>query len=219
MIGVDPHKGSHTATMLDRDEVELRRIKVRAGGRHVAELLEWADGVRPRTWAIESAGGMGHLLAQQLVAAGETVVNVPATLASRVRVLASGQSTKSDPNDARSVAVAALRAPSLAPVRAADHTTRAGCWSSITTIWLVGATSCAAGCTPSSANWCLVASTAKWSSPQARSLLEGIEPDDVAAAERRRQAVELVAEIDRLDSQMRDSRTRITAASRAPRRR
>ena len=31
MIGVDPHKGSHTATMLDRGERELRRIKVRAG--------------------------------------------------------------------------------------------------------------------------------------------------------------------------------------------
>jgi hypothetical protein len=30
MIGIDPHKGSHTATMLDRDERELRRIKVRA---------------------------------------------------------------------------------------------------------------------------------------------------------------------------------------------
>jgi transposase len=123
MIGVDPHKGSHTATMLDRHEHELRQIKVRAGGRQVAELLEWVDGVRPRTWAVESAGGMGYLLAQQLVAAGETVFNVPATLASRVRVLASGQSTKSDPNDARSVAVAALRAPSLAPVQRADHTT------------------------------------------------------------------------------------------------
>ena len=123
MIGIDPHKGSHTATMLDRHEHEVQRIKVRAGGHQVAELLEWADGVKPRTWAIESAGGMGYLLAQQLVAAGETVVNVPATLASRVRVLASGQSTKSDPNDARSVAVAALRAPSLTPVRGADHTT------------------------------------------------------------------------------------------------
>ena len=40
---------------------------------------------------------MGYLLAQQLVAAGETVVDVPATLASRVRVLGSGQSTKTDP--------------------------------------------------------------------------------------------------------------------------
>ena len=46
---------------------------------------------------------------------------VPATLASRVRVLGTGQSTKTDPNDARSVAVAALRAPSLAVVRPADH--------------------------------------------------------------------------------------------------
>ena len=62
MIGVDPHKGSHTATMLDRAERELTRIKVRAGGRQVAELLEWADGYTPRTWAVECAGGMGYLL-------------------------------------------------------------------------------------------------------------------------------------------------------------
>ena len=32
MIGVDPRKGSHTATMLDRHEHEVRRITVRAGG-------------------------------------------------------------------------------------------------------------------------------------------------------------------------------------------
>jgi hypothetical protein len=38
---VDPHKGSHTATMLDRER-ELRRIKVPAGGGQLAELLEWA---------------------------------------------------------------------------------------------------------------------------------------------------------------------------------
>jgi hypothetical protein len=31
MIGVDPHKGSHTATMLDRGERELTRVTVRAG--------------------------------------------------------------------------------------------------------------------------------------------------------------------------------------------
>ena len=102
MIGVDPHKGSHTATMIDRGQRELRRITVRAGRRQVVELLEWADGVSPRTWAVECAGGMGYLLAQQLVAAGETVLDVPATLASRVRVLGTGQSTKTDPNDARS---------------------------------------------------------------------------------------------------------------------
>ena len=123
MIGVDPHKGSHTATMLDRAEHELTRITVRAGRRQVEQLLEWADGYTTRTWAVEAVGGMGYLLSQQLVAVGETVLDVPATLASRVRVLGTGQSTKSDPNDARSVAVAALHAPSLAVVRPADHVT------------------------------------------------------------------------------------------------
>jgi transposase len=47
---------------------------------------------------------------------------------------------------------------------------------------------------------------------QARSLLASVQPEDVAAVERHRQAVELVAEIDRLDGQMRDSRRRITTA-------
>ena len=62
----------------------------------------------------------GYLLAQQLVAAGETVLDVPAMLASRVRVLGTGQSTKTDPNEARSIALAALHAPALAVVRRAD---------------------------------------------------------------------------------------------------
>ena len=74
VIGVDPHRGSHTATMLDRGERELTRIKLRAGSRQVAELVEWANGYSERTWAVECAGGMGYLLSQQLVAAGETVV-------------------------------------------------------------------------------------------------------------------------------------------------
>ena len=38
MIGVDPHKRSHTATMLDGDERELRRITVRCGHRQLAEF-------------------------------------------------------------------------------------------------------------------------------------------------------------------------------------
>jgi transposase len=72
---------------------------------------------------VESAGGLGYLLAQQLLAAGETVVDIPATLASRVRLLGSGRSEKNDPNDTRSVAIAALRAPRLVAVRPEDHAT------------------------------------------------------------------------------------------------
>ena len=49
------------------------------------------------------------------------MLDVPATLAARVRVLGTGRSDKNDPNDARSVAIAALRAPALAEVRPEDH--------------------------------------------------------------------------------------------------
>jgi transposase len=47
------------------------------------------------------------------VAAGERVVDVPVKLAARVRLLDTGDTNKNDPNDARSVAVAALRSPDL----------------------------------------------------------------------------------------------------------
>jgi transposase len=212
MIGVDPHKGSHTATMLDRAERELTRIRVRAGRGQVDELLAWANGHAPRTWAVECAGGMGYLLSQQLVAAGETVLDVPATLASRVRVLGTGQSTKSDPNDARSVAVAALRAASLARVRPADHVTVCRSLAKRHTDvarWrtklccrlhaLVGEL------VPGGISKEVVVN-------QARSLLDDIQSDDVAATERHRQAVELLAEIEHLDVVRQDSRARIIAA-------
>ncbi len=60
-------------------------------------------------------------MSQQLVAAGEEVFDVPATLASRVRVLATGRSNKNDPNDALSIAVAALRSKDLRRVEPVGH--------------------------------------------------------------------------------------------------
>lgn len=121
MIGIDPHKGSHTAVVVDRDEMVVDEIRVRASAHQIGELREWASGYEERCWAVESARGMGYLVAQQLVAAGERVIDVPAMMASRVRLLGSGKSQKTDPNDARSVAIAALRHSGLAIVRADDH--------------------------------------------------------------------------------------------------
>jgi transposase len=122
VIGIDPHKASHTAVAIDRGEVELSSVRVRATRRQVDQLVEWAEPFEKRTWAIESAGGLGYLLAQQLVARGEEVFDVPPTLASRVRVLATTRSNKNDPNDALSVALAALRTPRLRAVEVANHT-------------------------------------------------------------------------------------------------
>jgi Transposase len=121
IIGVDPHKATHTAVAVDCDEVELARARVRATRNQVPQLLAWAEPLGERTWAIESAGGLGYLLSQQLVAAGETVLDVPSTLAARIRVLGSRRSDKNDPNDALSVAVAAMRTPELPAVVRADH--------------------------------------------------------------------------------------------------
>jgi transposase len=122
-IGIDPHKATHTAVAVDDHEAVLSELLVRADRDQVPNLVGWADGLDGdrRIWAIESAGGLGYLLSQQLLAVGETVIDVPAVLASRVRVLGSGKSDKSDPNDARSVAIAALRQVGLVPVRRENH--------------------------------------------------------------------------------------------------
>lgn len=117
MIGIDPRKATHTAVAVDGNEVVLGEFKVRASRVQAQRLREWAGGFEKREWAVESANGLGYLVAQQLVAAGETVFDVPPVLASRVRVLGSGRSQKNDPNDARSVAIAALRSDRLALVR------------------------------------------------------------------------------------------------------
>ena len=121
MIGVDPHKGSHTAVVIGRAERALGEVRVRASASQVQRLLAWAAAWPERTWAVEGAGGLGHLLAQQLVAAGERVLDVQPKLAARVRLLAAGDVNKNDPDDARSVAVAALRSAACLPVRADDH--------------------------------------------------------------------------------------------------
>jgi len=121
LIGIDPHKGSHTAVAIDRDETKLAELRLRSSKQQCVQLLEWATVFPQRRWAIESAGGLGYLLAQQLVAAGEDVVDVPPTLSSRVRVLGSGKAQKNDPNDALSTAIAALRGKQLRRVELDDH--------------------------------------------------------------------------------------------------
>ena len=123
-IGIDPHKATHTAVAINKTETVLGELTVPADRSQTKTLLDWAQNLDGdgRVWAVEAAGGLGFLLSQQLIAHGEHVVDVPPVLASRVRLLGSGKSDKNDPNDARSVAIAALRQPRLARVRREDHT-------------------------------------------------------------------------------------------------
>ena len=212
IIGVDPHKATHTAVAIDRAEVELARARIRATRNQVPQLLKWAEPLGKRTWAIESAGGLGYLLSQQLVAAGETVVDVPATLASRIRVLGTGRSDKNDPNDALSVAIAALRAPGLRDVAVADHAevlrllakrnidlgkqrTRVVCRLHNLIMEL----------SPGGIAKELNAS-------DAIALLEQVQPATPAEATRRDLALEVLADVQRLDEQLKASHRRIRTA-------
>jgi hypothetical protein len=67
IIGVDPHKGSQPRwpSAVTRRGSPRRRFERRAA--KWISLLEWATEFDDRTWAVESAGGLGYLLAQQLV--------------------------------------------------------------------------------------------------------------------------------------------------------
>ncbi len=78
---------------------------------------------------MEGAGGTGHLLAQQVVSAGVRVLVVQPKLGGRVRLLAAGDVNKNDPNDARSVAVAAPRSAGVRQVRPDDHSAVLKIWS------------------------------------------------------------------------------------------
>ncbi len=78
---------------------------------------------------MEGAAGLGHPLAQQLVAAGEQVLDVPPKLAARVRLLQAGDTSENDPNDAFSVAVAALRSTAQRPVLTDDHAAVLKVWA------------------------------------------------------------------------------------------
>jgi hypothetical protein len=94
MIGVDPHKGSHTAVAVSVTEEQLGKLRVRASDGQARQLTEWAASWPERTWAVEGASGLGHLLAQQLIAAGERVLDVQPKLGARVRLLAAAARTR-----------------------------------------------------------------------------------------------------------------------------
>lgn len=212
IIGVDPHKGSHTAVAIDGQETSLGKLKVGASRRQVGQLLEWAAGFEERTWAVESAGGLGYLLSQQLVAAGETVLDVPATLAARVRLLGTGKSNKNDPNDALSVAVAALRAPLLPTVAKADH-------QSVLRLLAkrnndLGRARNLVACRLHALLAELVPGgiTSEIRTSSAQALLATVDCSDVVTAARHDMAAELLDDLRRLDTQMKVSKRRISAA-------
>ena len=215
MIGVDPHKGSHTAVAIGAAEEVLGQVRVRASAAQARQLLAWSASWPQRAWAVEGAGGLGHLLSQQLVAAGEQVLDVPPKLAARVRLLASGNVNKNDPNDARSVAVAALRSAACLPVRAEDHAAVLKIWAKRhrdlsrarnQVVCRLHAVLC--DLVPGGVSKRITAG-------QAARILEQVQPLGAAGAARWVLAEQFLTDLRRIDAQRRDVKKKLAAAVRA----
>jgi transposase len=114
LLGVDPHKDTHTVVAVDHAGRQLDQTTVAARTLGHGQLLGWARRRWPddRVWAVEDCRHVTGRLERDLLAAGERVVRVPPRLMAGARqaVRALG---KSDPIDALAVARAALREPDL----------------------------------------------------------------------------------------------------------
>ena len=212
MIGVDPHKGSHTAVVVSASEEPLGELRVRACAAQAGELVAWAAAWPERTWAVEGAGGLGRLLAQQLVAAGQRVLDVQPKLACRVRLLQAGDTNKNDPNDALSVAVAALRSRACRQVTADDYPAVLKVWSKRHRD--LGRTRNQVACRLHAVLCDLVPGghSKEISAAQAAKILEQVTPSGAVARARAELAAEFLADLRRLDAQLRGTRKKLAAA-------
>ena len=215
MIGVDPHKGSHTAVVISAAEEPLGEIRVRASAGQAEKLVAWAAGWPDRTWAVEGAAGLGRLLAQQLVAAGEPVLDVQPKLASRVRLLQAGDTNKNDPNDALSVAVAALRSRICRQVTAEDYRAVLKVWSKRHRD--LSRLRNQVACRLHAVLCDLVpgGTSKQISAAQAARILGQITPSGAAGLARAELAAEFPGDMRRLDAQLRGTRKKLAAAVRS----
>jgi transposase len=215
MIGIDPHKASHTAVAIGAAEEPLDELRVRACAAQAERLLAWAVAWPERTWAIEGAGGLGHLLAQQLLAAGERVLDVQPKLGARVRLLAAGAVNKNDPSDARSVAIAALRSPSCRQVQPDDHAAVLKVWSKRHRD--LGRTRTQVACRLHAVLCELVPGglCKEITAAHAAQLLESITPAGAVEEARCELAAAFLDDLRRVDTQLRETRKKLAVAVRA----
>ena len=155
IIGMDPHKRSATIEVIDAPEKVLAQGRFGTDRDGYKAMLAAGRKFKDRIWAVEGCNGIGRHIAQRLVADGETVVDVPAKLSARVRVFATGQGRKTDPADAHSVAVVALRTQGCGRSRSMTDWWRCGCWPTAGTSWAgpaprrsTGCTGCCWSCSP-----------------------------------------------------------------------
>jgi transposase len=111
VIGIDPHKGTHTAVAIDGSSARPRAERtVRARDEGFGELVGWARELDvERVWALEDCRHVSGALERFLLAHGETVIRISPQLMGDARRGQARERGKSDPIDALAVARIAVR--------------------------------------------------------------------------------------------------------------
>lgn len=114
VIGIDPHKQTHTAVAIDGGTGQVRgELTVKARKAGFERLVGWARDLDPeRRFAVEDGRHVSGQLERHLIARGEASVRVPPRMMGEAR-RADRIRGKSDPIDAEAVARAALSHPDL----------------------------------------------------------------------------------------------------------
>ena len=211
IIGMDPHKRSATIEVVDERGGVLS--KGRFGTDKVGYRDMLAEGRRfaDRVWAVEGCNGIGKHIAHRLVHDGETVFDVPPKLSAQVRIFATGNGRKTDPVDAHSVAMVALRTPGLLRVQVDDDLVVMGMLADrrdelgrARTQTVNRLHRLLLELFPGGAKQFL-------SAQQARALIATIKPRDLPGKTRRRLAVELIGEIEAIDRKSKSLKKELTA--------
>jgi transposase len=210
IIGMDPHKRSATIEVVDEQARVLAKGRYGTDKAGYAQMLAAGRKFPGRVWAVEGCNGIGKHIAHRLVHDGETVLDVPPKLSAQVRVFATGNGRKTDPVDAHSVAMVALRAPGLVRVQVDDDLLVMG--------MLADRRDELGRARTQTINRLhrilleLFAGGAKQflSSQQARAMIATIRPRDLVGKTRRRLAVELIVELEDIDKKIKVLKKELT---------
>lgn len=212
VIGMDPHKRSVTIEVMAADEQVLDKARFSTDRSGFAAMLGFVARFEDRVWAIEGCAGIGRHVATRLITERERVVDVPARLSHRVRLLTSGNGRKTDDTDAHSIALVGVRVSGLRPIvndaqvellrvlvdrrrmLGEDHTRKI---SQLHRLLLE-----------------LIPGGAKMylSARQARKLLAPVRPRDAAGKARKHLAMELVADLEKIYARSKAADKDLTAA-------
>src|SRR4051812_14971838 len=211
IIGVDPHKLSATIEVVDQHEQRLGAGRFTTDRAGYAAMRKYVDSWPERVWAVEGSNGTGRPLAQRLLEDGEQVVDVPAKLAARVRLFDTGHNRKTDAHDAHAVAVVAVRTKTLrvlAPdgeleaLRMLTDRREALTRRRVQTVDRLQAL--LAELLPGQAKRDITTG-------QAKTMLAGVRPRDVAGKTRRRIAAEELAELIAVDAKVKKATAELKA--------